>query len=48
MARANGDWISGIFADLDAHDTEALMQLLAKTKASAGKAIANGGRNGRR
>jgi DNA-binding MarR family transcriptional regulator len=48
MARANGDWISGIFADLDAHDIEAMMQLLAKTKASAGKAIAEGGRNGRR
>ena len=48
MARANGDWISDIFADLDANDIEALMQLLAKTKASAGKAIAEGGRNGRR
>ena len=48
MARANGDWISEVFADLDADDIEALMRLLAKTKASAGKAIAAGGRNGRR
>jgi DNA-binding MarR family transcriptional regulator len=48
MARANGNWISDIFADLDANDIEVLMQLLAKTKASAGRAIAEGGRNGRR
>jgi len=48
MARANGDWISEVFADLDADDIEALMRLLSKTKASAGKAIAAGGRNGRR
>ena len=48
MARANGNWISDIFADLDANDIEALMQLLAKTKASAGKAIAAGEPNGRR
>lgn len=48
MARANGDWISDIFADLTEDDVEALMRLLAKTKISAGKAIAAGGRNGRR
>jgi DNA-binding MarR family transcriptional regulator len=48
MARENGDWISDIFADLDADDIEAMMRLLAKTKASAGKAIDTGGRNGRR
>ncbi|MPZ55948.1 MAG: MarR family transcriptional regulator [Rhizobiales bacterium] len=48
MARANGNWISEIFADLDAGDIEALMRLLAKTKASAGKAVAAGGHNGRR
>ena len=48
MARANGDWISELFGELDAHDIEALMQLLAKTKASAARAIAAGGRNGRR
>jgi DNA-binding MarR family transcriptional regulator len=51
MAHANGEWISHIFADLDADDVETLMQLLAKTKASAGKAIAagaSGGRHGRR
>jgi DNA-binding MarR family transcriptional regulator len=48
MARANGDWISDIFAELDANDIEALMHLLAKTKASASKAIAAGEPNGRR
>jgi DNA-binding MarR family transcriptional regulator len=48
MARANGNWISDIFAGLDANDIEAMMQLLAKTKASAGKVIAAGEPNGRR
>jgi len=48
MAKENGDWISEIFADLDADDIEALMRLLAKTKLSASKAIDAGGRNGRR
>jgi DNA-binding MarR family transcriptional regulator len=55
MARANGESISEIFADLDGKDIETLMRLLAKTKESARKAIegrvsplARGGRNGRR
>lgn len=48
MARANGDWISQIFTDLDADDIDALMRLLAKAKESARKAIEAGGRNGRR
>jgi len=39
MARENGDWIGEIFADLSAADVETLMKLLAKTKASARKAI---------
>ena len=42
MARANGDWIADILADLSAEETETLMRLLAKTKASARKAIGNG------
>ena len=42
MARANGDWIGEILADLSSDEIEALMRLLAKTKASARKAI--GGR----
>lgn len=41
MARTNGDWIGEIFADLSADDIDALMRLLAKTKASARKAIGN-------
>jgi DNA-binding MarR family transcriptional regulator len=44
MARTNGDWIGEILADLSASDIESLMRLLAKTKASARKAIGNGGR----
>jgi len=43
MARANGDWIAEMLADLSADDIETLMRLLAKTKASARKAIGNGG-----
>jgi DNA-binding MarR family transcriptional regulator len=43
MARANGDWIGDMFAELTADEIETLMQLLAKTKASARKAIGNGG-----
>jgi DNA-binding MarR family transcriptional regulator len=43
MARANGDWIAEIFADLSDDDIEMLMRLLAKAKASAHKAIGNGG-----
>jgi DNA-binding MarR family transcriptional regulator len=42
MARANGDWIGEMFAGLSSDDIETLMRLLAKTKASARKAI--GGR----
>ena len=42
MARANGDWIGEMFANLSADDIEILMRLLAKTKASARRAI--GGR----
>jgi DNA-binding MarR family transcriptional regulator len=42
MARANGDWIADMLADLSADDIETLMRLLAKTKASARKAIGNG------
>jgi DNA-binding MarR family transcriptional regulator len=43
MARANGDWIGEIFADLSGNDIEILMRLLAKAKASARKSIGNGG-----
>jgi DNA-binding MarR family transcriptional regulator len=43
MARANGDWIGEMLAGLSADDIETLMRLLAKTKASARKAIGNGG-----
>ena len=43
MARANGDWIADLLTDLSADEIEILMRLLAKTKASARKAIANGG-----
>jgi DNA-binding MarR family transcriptional regulator len=43
MARANGDWIAEVFADLAPGDVEALMRLLAKAKASARKAIDRGG-----
>ena len=42
MARATGDWIADILADLSSEEIETLMRLLAKTKASARKAI--GGR----
>ena len=43
MARANGGWIAEIFADLSADDIEMLLRLLAKAKASARRAIGNGG-----
>jgi DNA-binding MarR family transcriptional regulator len=43
MARANGDWIGEIFADLSGDDIETLMRLLAKAKVSARRAIDNGG-----
>jgi DNA-binding MarR family transcriptional regulator len=39
MARANGDWIGDMLAGLSADDIEILMRLLAKTKASARKAV---------
>lgn len=42
MARENADWVGEIFADLTPADIEALMPLLAKTKASARKAAGNG------
>jgi DNA-binding MarR family transcriptional regulator len=42
MARENADWVGEIFSGLNASDIEALMPLLAKTKASARKAAGNG------
>ncbi|MBX9841132.1 MAG: MarR family transcriptional regulator [Xanthobacteraceae bacterium] len=42
MARVNADWVGEIFAGLTTKDIEALMPLLAKTKASARKALKNG------
>jgi DNA-binding MarR family transcriptional regulator len=39
MARENAEWVGQIFADLTPSDIDALMPLLAKTKASAGKAV---------
>jgi DNA-binding MarR family transcriptional regulator len=44
MARANGDWIGEMLADLSADDIETLLRLLAKTKASARKVTGNGAR----
>jgi DNA-binding MarR family transcriptional regulator len=43
MARANGDWIADMLADLSSEEINTLMRLLAKTKASARRAIGNGG-----
>ena len=43
MARANGNWIAEIFADLTPGEIEILMRLLDKTKASARKASAKRG-----
>ena len=40
MARENGDWIGDMFAELSQKELETLLHLLAKTKASARKAIA--------
>ena len=40
MARENGDWIGDMFAELSQNEIETLLRLLAKTKASARKAIA--------
>ena len=42
MARVNAKWIGDIFQSLAPGDIEALMPLLAKTKASARKAMNNG------
>jgi DNA-binding MarR family transcriptional regulator len=39
LARANGDWIGEMFADLSENDIEALLRLLAKAKISARRAI---------
>jgi DNA-binding MarR family transcriptional regulator len=39
MARTHEDWIAEVFAGLTPADTETLMTLLAKTKASARKAV---------
>ncbi|MEA2930502.1 MAG: hypothetical protein QOG38_2930, partial [Hyphomicrobiales bacterium] len=39
MARAHEDWIADIFAALTPDDIERLMQLLARTKGSARKAV---------
>jgi DNA-binding MarR family transcriptional regulator len=39
MARTHEDWIANIFSGLAADETETLMALLAKTKASARKAV---------
>lgn len=40
MARENGDWIGDMFAELSQSELQTLLHLLAKTKASARKAIA--------
>jgi DNA-binding MarR family transcriptional regulator len=42
MARAHENWIAEIFAGLSAVDTDALMALLARAKASARKSITAG------
>jgi DNA-binding MarR family transcriptional regulator len=42
MARVNAKWVGDIFAGLSADDIEALMALLAKTKASAREATGGG------
>lgn len=42
MARANADWIAEAFADLTPAEIDALMRLLAKTKASTRRAIDKG------
>jgi DNA-binding MarR family transcriptional regulator len=42
MARANAGWIAEAFADLTPTEIDALMRLLAKTKASTRRAIDKG------
>jgi DNA-binding MarR family transcriptional regulator len=44
MARTHEGWIAEIFSDLSPNEIETLMQLLAKTKNSARKAIQSGAR----
>jgi hypothetical protein len=39
MARTHEDWIAEIFAGLGGGEIDTLMQLLAKTKTSARKAV---------
>jgi len=39
MARTHEDWVAEIFAGLDASEIDTLMNLLAKTKASARRAV---------
>jgi DNA-binding MarR family transcriptional regulator len=39
MARAHEDWIAELFGDLEPAEIEALMQLLARTKASARRTV---------
>jgi DNA-binding MarR family transcriptional regulator len=43
MARANADWMADMFAELSQDDMDTLMRLLAKTKASARKALNGSG-----
>jgi DNA-binding MarR family transcriptional regulator len=43
MARANGDWVAELLADLGPGEIDELMRLLAKTKTSARRAIARRG-----
>jgi DNA-binding MarR family transcriptional regulator len=42
MARTHEDWIAEIFEGLTRNEMDSLMQLLAKTKAAARRAIAGG------
>jgi len=42
MARANADWVAEMFAELSHDDIETMMELLAKTKSTARKAVGNG------
>jgi DNA-binding MarR family transcriptional regulator len=43
MARTHEDWIAQLFAGLDTVEIDQLMTLLAKTKATARKAVSGGG-----
>ena len=43
LARANGDWIGEMLAELSSNEIKTLLRLLAKTKMSARRAIAIGG-----